>query len=85
MQDRSYKPREGGLSEVGFPFTAKDVARALGGDVIGHNRALVPGPGHSRRDRSLAVLVDDGAPDGFLCNSKAGDDRLTCRTMSARY
>jgi len=29
-------------------------ARALGGDVVGRDQILCPGPGHSPRDRSLA-------------------------------
>jgi putative DNA primase/helicase len=55
------------------------IARALGGNVIGRDTVLCPGPGHSRRDRSLAFRLDPRAPDGFVCNSHAGDDWKECR------
>src|SRR3984893_11304738 len=48
------------------------VARALGGNVSGHN-VVAPGPGHSRADRSLSVKLDPSAPDGFIVHSFAGD------------
>jgi hypothetical protein len=57
------------------------IARALGGKVKGdppsHVRA--PGPGHSPKDDSLSVKLDPTAPDGFVVNSFAGDDPITCR------
>lgn len=55
------------------------VARALGGDVIGRSKVLVPGPGHSREDRSLAVKLDPAARDGFVVHSHAADDWRECR------
>jgi putative DNA primase/helicase len=55
------------------------VADALGGRVVGTDTVLAPGPGHSARDRSLAVRLDPTAPDGFLTFSHAGDDWKTCR------
>jgi hypothetical protein len=39
----------------------------------------VPGPGHSAKDRSLAVKLDCAAPDGFVTHSFAGDDPTVCR------
>jgi hypothetical protein len=54
----------------------RDAARALGGEVAGRNRVLCPGPGHSRRDRSLAVTFTD---TGFLVHSFANDDWRECR------
>jgi putative DNA primase/helicase len=60
-------------------FDLRAVAHALGGQVAGQNTALVPGPGHSPRDRSLAILLDPAAPDGFLIFSHAGDDWKLCR------
>ena len=33
----------------------RTAAHLLGGTVCGHNRILCPGPGHTRRDRSLSV------------------------------
>lgn len=56
----------------------RDVARALGGDVLGRN-VLVPGPGHSRGDRSLSILIDPAAPQGFVVYSFAGDAPAACR------
>src|SRR5260370_32833145 len=55
------------------------VAHALGGGVAGPNAVLAPGPGHSRRDRSLSVKFDPRAPDGFVVYSFAGDDPILCR------
>ena len=58
---------------------ARSVARALGGDVVGRDQVAAPGPGHSRRDRSLSIRLSASAPDGFLVNSHAGDDWRECR------
>lgn len=54
------------------------LARALGGEIAGR-QVLAPGPGHSRKDRSLSVRLEPGAPDGFLCHSHCGDDFAACR------
>jgi Toprim domain len=56
----------------------RGVARALGGDVTWRN-ILVPGPGHSRADRSLSILIDPDARDGFIVHSFAGDDPIASR------
>jgi putative DNA primase/helicase len=57
-------------------------ARALGGDTVGRDQVLCPGPGHSPRDRSLAVRF---VADGFIVHSHANDDWQTCRDhVSAR-
>ncbi len=40
---------------------------------------LAPGPGHSPRDRSLAVKLSPNAPDGFVVYSHVGDDWRACR------
>jgi putative DNA primase/helicase len=58
---------------------ARALAAALGGQVAGRDTVLAPGPGHSWRDRSLAVKLDPTAPDGFLIYSHAGDDWRVCR------
>jgi hypothetical protein len=59
---------------------ARAIANALGGDVTGRNSCNVPGPGHSKADRSLSVTIDPRAPDGFVVNSFAsGDDPLACK------
>ena len=57
----------------------REIAMALGGQVAGPNTILAPGPGNSLSDRSLAVRLDPGAPDGFVCFSHAGDDWRDCR------
>ena len=56
----------------------RSIAHALGGEVSGQ-QVLAPGPGHSRKDRSLSVRLSPDAPDGFLAFSHAGDDWRTCR------
>ena len=57
---------------------ARTIARVMGGDVNGDG-ALVPGPGHSSKDRSLSVKPDPGAKDGFVVFSFAGDEVGECR------
>jgi putative DNA primase/helicase len=59
-------------------ITLQTIARALGGEVTGR-QVLAPGPGHSPKDRSLAVSVSNDAPDGFVTYSHAGDDWRECR------
>jgi len=57
-------------------------ARALGGHIVGRGQVLCPSPGHSPRDRSLAVRF---VADGFIVHSHANDDWQTCRDhVSAR-
>lgn len=53
-------------------------ARLLNGEVSGRG-ILCPGPGHSRRDRSLSVLFSPSAPGGFIVRSFAGDDDLLAK------
>jgi hypothetical protein len=62
------------MSDVGL----REIARALGGEVSGR-QVLGPGPGHSRRDRSLSVTLSSTSPDGFLQYSFCGDDWKACR------
>jgi putative DNA primase/helicase len=50
-------------------------ARALGGEVAG-GQVLCLGPGHSTKDRSLAVKP---TADGFVVHSHAGNDWQECR------
>jgi predicted DNA-binding transcriptional regulator AlpA len=59
-------------------YSPKQVAAALGGEVLGRE-VLAPGPNHSAKDRSLAVRFDPAAPDGFVVHSFAGDDPLQCK------
>lgn len=60
-------------------ISVKSAAQTLGGQVAGANKILVPGPGHSRRDRSLQVTFGDKFPEGFAVYSYAGDDFRVCR------
>jgi putative DNA primase/helicase len=57
----------------------REAARALGGEVVAGVQIVCPGPGHSRKDRSLSVRLSATAPDGFLAFSHAGDDWQVCR------
>jgi len=59
-----------------FPFSARQIAAAMGGDVTGRDSCNVPGPGHSRRDRSLAIRI---TRSGFVVHSFANDDWKECR------
>jgi putative DNA primase/helicase len=58
-------------------MTPQQIARALGGEV-NSNGVSAPGPGHSKHDRSLRVIMDPNAPDLFRVHSFAGDDWRTC-------
>ena len=57
-----------------LPSIAK-IAELLGGEVRG-DHVHAPGPGHSAGDRSLSVLLDASAPDGFVVHCFAGDDAI---------
>jgi hypothetical protein len=57
---------------------ARTIAKVMGGDVNGDG-ALVPGPGHSPKDRSLSIKLDPVARDGFIVHSFAGDGVGECR------
>jgi putative DNA primase/helicase len=59
-------------------FDLREIARLLGGTVSG-SQVLAPGPGHSRRDRSVSVMLSPSAPEGFVVASFAGDDFRLCR------
>jgi hypothetical protein len=56
----------------------RTIAAALGGEVNA-GQVCAPGPGHSKRDRSLSVKVDSSAPDGFVVHSFSGDDAIVCK------
>jgi hypothetical protein len=62
----------------------RSLARLLDGEVKNSSQVTCPGPGHSRKDRSLSVKIDPNAPDGFLVHSHAGDDWLECRNYVRR-
>jgi putative DNA primase/helicase len=57
-------------------MTAREIALALGGDVVSANRVAAPGPGHSNRDRSLSILITSS---DFIVHSFAGDDWRACK------
>ena len=59
-------------------LSLQSIARALGGEVSGR-RVLAPGPGHSPKDRSLAISISNDAPDGFVLHSFANDHWKDCR------
>lgn len=54
----------------------KHAAMALGGEVVGSNSVLCPGPGHSPRDRSLSVTFNG---NGFTVYSHAKDNWMACK------
>lgn len=55
------------------------LARKLGGEVVGRDAIVCPGPGHTDDDRSLSVKLDPTASFGFIFHSFAGDDWRACR------
>jgi putative DNA primase/helicase len=57
----------------------RQVAVKLGGEASGPNSVLIPGPGHSPRDRSLSVRFDARVRGGFSVYSQCGDDWRACR------
>jgi len=63
-------------------ISVEQLHRALGGEITrgksGRSQVRCPGPGHSARDRSLAVAPGDG-DDGFVVYSFAGDDVIACK------
>jgi hypothetical protein len=54
-------------------------ANLLGGEVVGSDTIIAPGPNHSRKDRSLSVRFSPTVPCGFLTHSFAGDRWQECR------
>ena len=65
-------------------FSPKHVADVLGGEICG-NEILVPGSGHSPKDRSLSIRLDPAVPDGFLAHRFAGDDALVWKDCHRRH
>jgi RecA-family ATPase len=66
------------MGTVNISLDIRQLAAALDGEVSG-NQILAPGPGHSKRDRSLSVKPDAEAAEGFVVHSFAGDDPIVCR------
>ena len=59
-------------------LTLPQLAQRLGGEVS-RDQVLAPGPGHSPKDRSLAVKPSDQNQDGFVVHSFANDDPIACK------
>src|SRR5689334_16206768 len=55
------------------------IVAALGGDVTGRDTCNVPGPGHSKCDRSLSIKIVPGSANGFVLHSFANDDWKMCQ------
>ena len=55
----------------------KRLAKLLGADVSGE-WLNIRGPGHSKSDRSLGIILDPASPDRFRVHSLAGDDKKAC-------
>lgn len=56
----------------------RHMAAVLGGEVRG-NQVSAPAPNHSPKDRSLSILVDPDAPDGFVVHGFAGEDGVALK------
>lgn len=50
----------------------------LGGEVVGPYQVHVPGPGRSKKDRSLLVMLDPYIPNEPFIFSFADDDPSLC-------
>src|SRR4051812_49288719 len=59
-------------------MTLAELAKLLDGNVNGP-WINIQAPGHGGRDRSLGILFDRDAPDGFRIKSFAEDDPKKCR------
>jgi hypothetical protein len=68
---------------LGFAMDLNQIARLLGGTVDGR-WINIPGPRHSSQDRSLGVLFDRSAPNGFRIKSHADDPPVKCRRYVKR-
>ena len=67
------------IHRISPSLTLREVARLIGGEPLGRDGVLAPGPGHGPQDCSLRVWLDPEAPDGFRVYSFAGDDPVLCR------
>lgn len=62
--------------------TLAEFASALNGEVHGH-RVLAPGPNHSRKDRSMCVMLSALSPKGWTVHSYANDPWRECEELVA--
>ena len=62
-------------------LSLRQIADVLGGEIVnnrnGGQSVLCPGPGHSRHDRSLSVMIGDN--NDIVVNSFAKDDPIKCK------
>jgi putative DNA primase/helicase len=63
---------------MSYGLNPRTIVAVMGGDVTGRNSCNVPGPGHSKQDRSLSIKITPGAPGGFVVHSFANDDWKNC-------
>ncbi len=56
----------------------RTIVAIMGGDVADRNSCNVPGPGHSKADRSLSIKIDPTRPLGVTFNSFANDSPRDC-------
>jgi putative DNA primase/helicase len=54
----------------------RTIVAIMGGDVTARDTCNVPGPGHSKQDRSLSIKI---TPSGFVVFSHTRDDWKECR------
>ena len=59
------------------------IVSLIGGTITGRDSCNVPGPGHSKSDRSLSIRIDPKDSLGFKVHSFAGDDWQVCRDYVA--
>jgi hypothetical protein len=62
-----------------FDLTTDHIVAVMGGRKISATECAVPGPEHSKRDKSLTITIDPSAPDGFVVHSFAGEDDIACK------
>lgn len=55
----------------------RTIVSVLGGEVTGRDSANVPGPGHSKNDRSLSIRINSSGQ--IIVCSHAGDDWRVCK------
>jgi putative DNA primase/helicase len=63
--------------------TITTITTIMGGTITGRDSCLVPGPYHSKADRSLSIRIKRADPLGFTVFSFAGDDWRVCRDYVA--
>ena len=61
-----------------FTPDLKEISAHYGGEVRG-NKACIPTPGHSSRDRGTVITIMPGAPGGLLVHSFNGGDPLAIK------